>query len=188
MRVYKFDNVKVWCMTLVVIAHTLINSYGDTGMEMIRFFSLCYTMPMFAFISGYFSKPQTSLCKNITTLLIPCIIFTLINNIVQLIVNPYYHFTLLMPGFAMWYLWTLFVYRTLLPYILRIPHVLILSFVLTWVVGFIPQINQVFGLSRIICFLPYFLLGYMTANDGYYENIQKVLLTTFNNRGGIFCS
>ena len=34
--IYKFDNIKVFLMILVIIAHTLINSYGDKGMEYIR--------------------------------------------------------------------------------------------------------------------------------------------------------
>lgn len=32
--IYKFDNIKVFLMILVIIAHTLINSYGDKGMEL----------------------------------------------------------------------------------------------------------------------------------------------------------
>ena len=44
-HIYRFDNIKVFLMILVIIAHTLINSYGDKGMEYIRFFCLCYTLP-----------------------------------------------------------------------------------------------------------------------------------------------
>ena len=61
-RIEKFVFLKVWCMLLVVIVHTLINSYGDVGQELIRFFCLCYTMPMFAFISGWFSKEEIKYC------------------------------------------------------------------------------------------------------------------------------
>lgn len=41
-HIYKFDNIKVFLMILVIIAHTLINSYGDKGMEYIRF--ICYVI------------------------------------------------------------------------------------------------------------------------------------------------
>lgn len=71
--IYKFDNIKVFLMILVIIAHTLINSYGDKGMEYIRFICLCYTMPLFTFISGYLSKKEQSLKKNCIRLLLPCI-------------------------------------------------------------------------------------------------------------------
>lgn len=149
---------------------------------MIRFFCLCYTMPMFTFISGYLSKPKSPFRKNVTTLLIPCILFTLINDVVQLLVCPNYHFTLTTLGFAMWYLWALFVYRISLPYLLKIPHVIILSFVLTWIVGFIPYINRTMSLSRIICFLPYFLLGYKIANEKYFHKYKLLVLAP---RGGV---
>ena len=173
---------------LVVIVHTLNNSYGDTGQEMIRFFCLCYTMPMFTFISGYLSKPHSSFRKNVTSLLIPCIIFTLVNDIIQIIVNPNYHFSLLTPGFAMWYIWALFVYRISLPYLLKIPHILIISFIVSWIAGFVPQINSTFSLSRIICFLPYFILGYKVANDNTFKKAKDAVLTNFHNRGGVLCS
>lgn len=185
-RIYKFDNIKVWCMLLVVVVHTLNNSYGNVGQEMIRFFCLCYTMPMFTFISGYLSKPKSSFRKNVTTLLIPCFLFTLVNDCIQLLVCPNYHFTLTRPGFAMWYLWALFVFRVSLPFLLKIPHVLILSFILTWIVGFIPQINSTMSLSRIFCFLPYFLLGYKIANEKYFYKFKSLILTPINKWGGNF--
>lgn len=152
-------------MLLVVIVHTLHNSYGHVGQEMIRFFCLCYTMPMFTFISGYFSKPTTSFRKNVTSLLFPCLLFTLINDGVQLLVCPNYQFSWTILGFSMWYLWALFIYRVSLRYLLKIPYVIPLTFVLTWIVGLFPQINVHFSLSRVFCFLPYFLLGYKIANN-----------------------
>lgn len=164
-RIEKFDTLKVWCMVLVVIVHTLINSYGDVGQEIIRFFCLCYTMPMFAFISGWFSKEKSDIRKNVKHLFLPCIVMTIVNDGIMYAVNPQYHLNVLTPGFAMWYLWALFVYRSILPYIVRIPHVIFLSFILSWVVGVIPQINANYSASRSVCFLPYFLLGHKMARD-----------------------
>ena len=163
--IYKFDNIKVFLMILVIIAHTLINSYGDKGMEYIRFICLCYTMPLFTFISGYLSKKEQSLKKNCIRLLLPCIIFTIINDLVQEWVNPNYIFSWKQPGFAMWYLWVLFVYRFALPYLIRIKYILLFSFLLSWFVGFIPFVGANYSLSRLCCFLPYFLLGYTIANE-----------------------
>jgi fucose 4-O-acetylase-like acetyltransferase len=165
-------------MLLVIVAHTLINSYDCVGQEMIRFFCLCYTMPLFTFISGYLSKPQTSFKKNVKHLLLPCIVISVVNNIVMLCVNPDYHITkqsLLTPGFAMWYLWALFVFRTTLPYLLKIPHVILLSLVISWVVGFANGIGSLLSLSRIICFLPYFLIGYALK-----QSVIKDKLLTLN--------
>lgn len=171
-------------MMMVVLVHTLINSYGCVQQEMIRFPLLCFTMPLFAFISGYFSKPEQQLKKNINLLLIPCLVFTLINDGIQYIVNPNYYFSLKTPGFAMWYLWALFVYRSILPYIYKIPHVILLSFVLTWCAGLYTGINSVLSLSRIICFLPYFLLGNKIAHEQKYIKMKESLLHKNVTRGG----
>jgi fucose 4-O-acetylase-like acetyltransferase len=127
-HIYRFDNIKVFLMILVIIAHTLINSYGDKGMEYIRFFCLCYTMPLFTFISGYLSKREQHFKKNIIYLLLPCFVFTVINDLVEELVNPNYVFNWRQPGFAMWYLWVLFVFRVVLPYLIRVKYILLLSF------------------------------------------------------------
>ena len=177
-RIYKFDTIKVICMMMVVLVHTLINSYGSVQQEMIRFPLLCYTMPMFTFISGYFSKPIQNLKKKVKQLLIPCIIFTLINDGIQILVNPEYHLSLVTPGFAMWYLWALFIYRTILPYVHKMPYIVIISFIFSWVAGFYNGINATLSMSRIICFFPYFLLGYKVAHDSKYTKLQQYILGT----------
>lgn len=176
-----FDNAKLLCMLLVIIAHTLNNSYGHVGMELIRFYCLCFTMPLFTFISGYLSKPEVALRKNLKQLLIPCIIFTIINDLVCMAVDSEYVFTWKRPGFAMWYLWILFIYRTLLPKLLCIPGILPISFILSWIVGFLPWINADFQLQRIFCFLPWFLLGYKMAHINGDSNV----LTYINKLGGV---
>lgn len=58
-RIYVFDNVKVWLMIMVVLGHTVISHYGSSniGIAYIWFFRGIYTMPLFFFISGYFTKP-----------------------------------------------------------------------------------------------------------------------------------
>jgi fucose 4-O-acetylase-like acetyltransferase len=81
-----------------------------------------------------------------------------------------------MPGFAMWYLWALFVFRITLPYLIKIPHIIIVSFVISWVAGFYEGINNAFTLSRIICFLPYFLLGYAVRNSNSEISDNKSLI------------
>lgn len=71
-----------------------------------------------------------------------------------------------------------------LPYILKVPHVITISFVLTLVVGFIPCVGRFLDLSRIVCFLPYFLLGHKIANDESFLKAKRLFLTNFNNRRG----
>ena len=175
---FRFDNIKVLLMLLVITAHTLTNSYGYWGMEIIRFYCLCFTMPLFTFISGYLSKPEARLEKNVRHLLLPCVIFTIVNDCIRMIVDQNYTFTWKQPGFAMWYLWVLFVFRISLPLLVRIPHILPISFILSWLVGFVPFAGVDFSLQRIICFLPWFLLGYKLKKK------KKLSIKLINAKGG----
>lgn len=165
-----FDNMKLFLMLFVIIAHTLNNSYGHYSMELIRFYCLCFTMPLFTFISGFLSKPEIALKKDIKHLLLPCLLFTIINDLISWAVIPDYTFTWKRPGFAMWYLWVLFIYRISLPWLIRIPMILPISFVLSWLAGFMPWLDADFQLHRIICFLPWFLLGYYSKKSDFISN------------------
>lgn len=155
--------MKVICMVMVIIAHTLYRSSGDVGMESIRFCCLCFTMPMFFFMSGMVSKIKPfgqTFRKSVRHLLIPCIVFSLIYNILLQYINPGFRPRYDIPGFAMWYLWVLFLYRLSLPLLNRIPYIVPISFVVALCVPMVPWIGNRFGLCRIACFLPYYLLGY----------------------------
>jgi fucose 4-O-acetylase-like acetyltransferase len=88
------------------------------------------------------------------------------------------------PGFAMWYLWALFVFRTVLPYLLKIQHIIPISFVISWIAGFIDGIDSTFSLSRIICFLPYFLMGYSLKQSKFAVNDGKTLIYKLLSGGG----
>lgn len=178
-HVFRFDNLKVLLMLLVITAHTLSNSYGFWGMEVIRFYCLCFTMPLFTFISGYLSKPEMNLKKNIQHLLWPCIIFTVVNDSLRAVVDSNYIISWKQPGFAMWYLWVLFVFRISLPMLLKIPHIETISFIFSWLIGFIPWAGTDFSLQRLVCFLPWFIIGYKFST---FESLSKKLINA--NGGG----
>lgn len=77
-RIYNLDNVKVILMLLVIIGHTLLNSYGDDSIEYIRFICRCFTMPLFTFISGYLTEKRTSVleeCKISTVSDVFCLLW-----------------------------------------------------------------------------------------------------------------
>ena len=182
-RNYKFDNIKVFLMLLVIIAHSMDNSYGDKGQEQIRFLCLSYAMPLFTFISGYFSKPQISASKLLKSLLWPCILMSVVNYTLQALVVKDYTFSLWKPAFATWYLWALLAFRFLLPYLCRIPHILPISFVVSWLAGFIPFVGTTLCISRIVCFLPFFLLGYYVCSQGNYRFVKEYLFKLTNGGG-----
>lgn len=181
-RIYLLDNIKVYLMLLVIVAHTLIASYGhnDKLIAWIWFFCLSYTMPLFTFISGFLSRPAWELKKNVRHLLIPFMVFSVVNICYEGGVNENFNFDWTVPGFAMWYLLVLFLYRLILPLLVRIKYVFIYSLVLSWVVGYLPFINTSFSLSRFFCFLPFFLLGYYVAQK---EEWKQKLFVPIDMKG-----
>lgn len=164
-RIDKLDTLKVVCLLCVIVGHTLNNSFGDAGQARIFFICRIFAMPMFAFISGWMSRPNVDFSKMVRRLLIPLIVFTAISDLVMWLVVPGYRLSALEPGFATWYLWALFVWRLSLPLMLRVPGVVLLSFVVSWAVGFLSFVGAVGSFSRIICFLPFFMLGYKVGHN-----------------------
>lgn len=185
-RIYKFDNIKIWLMLLVIVAHTLTNSYGSSiNVEYIRFFCLCYTMPLFTFMSGYVTKSEVNLKKLATRLMAPVIVFSLIDFCLSIVFARIGKGVWLpgrFSGFALWYIFVLFFYKASLKYAIQIPCLLSLSIVFSWISGAMPYVGLEFQLERLFCFYPYFLMGYYAANGRYKEKMHK-LLTSTNTRG-----
>lgn len=93
------------------------------------------------------------------------------------------------PGFAMWFLLVLFIYRMIFPFLIKIRYILAISIIAALVVGFIPFIGKEFGLSRMFCFLPFYLLGYYVKNDKKFELVRQKILQPLNLKDWIvlFC-
>lgn len=174
-----FDNIKAFLIFLVVLGHYFGYGfvYGDLseGRWLIPngIYGFIYTfhMPLFAFISGFFSK-NTEKCHNraVREYLIPYLFFNtlcvVMNRLllkvplVNPVTNPYNH---------MWYLFALFFWRFTTPWVIRIPHSWIWAGLLAAGLSFSPVIE--WGLtSRMILFWPFFLLGLQMEN----QQVKKV--------------
>ena len=170
-----WDNAKAILIFLVVLAH-----YYGTGMvykglsgglwlipNSIYTFIYLFHMPLFAFISGYFSKHAAKgRSRAFSALLLP---YLIVNTVFVILdreqVNP-----LLAPYGPMWYLLALFFWRMALPDVGRLKKCTL------WGLGFslvclvlTPGKNYV-SLKDAITFFPCFLLGYETSA----EQIQKI--------------
>ena len=51
---------------------------------------------------------------------------------------------------------------------------------LSWFVGFIPFVGANYSLSRLCCFLPYFLLGYTIANEDVFSRYKNEIFQKLN--------
>ena len=184
-RLYKFDNVKGILIFLVVIGH-LTTDYVTVS-HAFRWLTLwIYTfhMPAFIMVSGILHKPVTKMRWNKVLSYLGCAYalkaFIYFSRIAmgQPAVWSWY----VEPGIP-WYLIVMAEYEVLL-YICRkvSPKVMIVgSFALSAIIGYIPQVGDAFSLSRMINFLPLFLIGY-------YMEPKKILEYTEQKKAKITAS
>ena len=174
----QFDGLKFILIFLVVWGHITNPNYDQLWTTR---FIYSFHMPVFIFLSGYFSSTKIS-WENLwkwtkKIMLIYLIAQTIHNGLAFIICKQVERSRLLYiePQFAMWYLMSLVFWR----YSLKLvadklnDHVILgLSFVLAVLVGFIP-INTVFSFQRNFTFLPFFVLGYVFKKHGLIHSLEK---------------
>lgn len=178
-RNYLLDNLKVVLIFLVVFGHVIEYYIKDNSvLRTIYIFIYIFHMPLFVFVSGYLSKNFYRMKrKAIRNLLIPYIIFNMIWYTAVYIGTKRFMFSVISPGWTLWYLLSLFFWRVSLKYLVRFRYILIVSFLVGAVVGVIPSVGSLLSISRTIVFLPFFLLGYYTKEHhlNKISNFNKIL-------------
>ena len=175
-RNYYFDNIKAWLIILVVLGHFIEPLIEN------KFFLILYTvvyafhMPMFAFASGFYSKPSL---KGLKSLFKTFITFQVVYGIFMLlifIIFPQNHATIeststtleildiiplaFTPYWLLWYLLSLIFWRLLL-FIFNKSHLMIIiAILLSIFIGIVDIDGRTLSYSRTISLFPFFLLGY----------------------------
>lgn len=164
-RVSYWDNAKGILICLVVFGHFLY-AYQDnlsvyTIVSMIYFFH----MPAFILISGYFSKDgKSTTARSIGKLAVAYIIFNTAMMIYAITVDRSL-LTLIQPYNSFWYLLALIVWRLTIKSLAKIRGIFAVSVIAALLIGFWSEISNIFALSRVICFFPFFLIGYKLSVD-----------------------
>lgn len=170
-----WDNVKVLLIFLVVLGHYFGYGfvYGDLSggrwliPNGIYGFVYMFHMPLFAFLSGFFSKNlDKSRKKAIPQYLIPYVVFNIICVIMNyfllgvpitsLVLEPYNH---------MWYLFALFVWRLTAKTVVKVPHHWLLAIFLAVICSLFTPVMEWNLISRTILFWPFFLLGLALSEE-----------------------
>ena len=163
--------MKVLLITMVVFGHAL-EEFGTTGkLGLIRVVIYSFHMPLFIFISGYFSKSDAKPDKLLKTTILPFIIFNTIWLFTQgTAINKINFFK---PIYVFWYLLSLFFWRVTVKYFDRVKGIVILAFIVGIYCGCIGEAERFFSISRTVSFFPYFILGYKFKKESI-EKIRKV--------------
>lgn len=185
MRNYKFDNLKCIMIFLVIFGHCLEAIKGDLSKNL-YIFIYTFHMPIFVFITGYFAKcSKKRVIKFVKIYVIWQTIYLLYDKYFLSVGTSIQYHT---PNRFLWYIFAMIIWFAMLKIFdtkdkkIAIMFVL-LSFASSIVLGFWNDIGYKFSVSRIITFLPYFLLGYYSkkfkweAKEIYEEKNNRILFS-----------
>ena len=193
-RIYRYDNIKALLIFLVVLGHMTTDYVSDS--HLIRWTTLwiySFHMPAFIFISGlvhkhYITEERAALgIKGETRLRWDKVIgFFLCGYGLKLFLqftrtlmgqHPLWH-TIAEPGIP-WYLFVMAEYEALFYLMRKLDgkvkpwKMVTVAFVLSAAVGYFPAINDTFCLSRMINFLPIYMIGYYLDMKGFNRVLSK---------------
>lgn len=175
-RDYLFDNIKFILIFLVVAVHLfgIVRSVTgpQEGVDLFLAATCSFHMPLFIFISGYFSKNLEKARERAGEILILYLLTQAAFVLYKVLVlqKPLPSFLgFLTPAFSMWYLFALFFYRFFLPELVKIKYILPVLFLVS------IAVMKVFSgagadFARTFANAFYFLLGYYATE----EHIRKI--------------
>ena len=165
-RFFKFDNLKCFLIFLVVFGHLLRCFELSLFTKLIYQGIFSFHMPLFIFITGYFSKKKSY--KEIFSYFKLYLLFQTMYLLFQIFFvdgNEKTRFSYTTPFWIMWYIFLLPIYLLVLRFIdtknnyLAVLEIFI-SFCLSVLVGFFQCIGDFCAISRFFYFLPFYLIGY----------------------------
>ena len=163
-RIAYWDNLKGILILLVVFGHFLWDS-ARYEMVIPTILIFAFHMPVFVYVSGYFSR-------NNKQDIVKFLLLYVLTNIALWAGYSDGLSSVWQPAFHTWYLLALIVWRFVTPVIASETWSLPLTFVIALVAGFCPFLDNTFCVSRILALYPFFLLGYQCRN-GQFGFLEK---------------
>ena len=158
---------------LVVFAHSLgqisavpVNS---SWLKFVYYVIFSFHMPVFIFISGWFSAPGNT-DKAISKYLIPYILANTVYGLSGSLLNRNFlieNLNPFSPHWTFWYLLSLFFWKVLHESVSTLKYPILFTLILALAAGAFKDVGYFLSLSRTIAFFPYYLAGYyMHKNKG----------------------
>lgn len=166
-RIYKFDNIKLLSILLVVVGH-VIEPYTDKSDMFKSLFVFIYSfhMPLFIFINGLFQKRFSDTNRlninKLTYYVTLGFLLKLLNALCRMVGSGKFRIDIFGGGAIDWFLFVLSMFMVT-AYLIRKIHpaiTLSIAFVLGCVSGYIGFLGDRMWLSRYFVFLPIYLIGY----------------------------
>lgn len=177
-----WDSLKFILIILVVYAHAISPYRHDSQFNTAIYnFVYLFHMPLFIFISGRFSQIRNKERYKFRTIKIleTYIVFQILFTILLMLSGKSLSIaSITKPFWVFWYLLSLVNWRLMVYYIPRrwIQHrtiVLLISICISLIVGYMP-IGHHFAIHRTLSFLPFFVMGYYSADIKFHQPINKI--------------
>ena len=177
-RDYLYDNMKAFLIISVVIGHFASGGTGagfgvdaelHTLVTLLKKFIYVYHMPVFMIVSGRFAKSRINKDdwpKVISKVLVPYLSAQVLMLLLCCIVKDDIlskNFSFLNPLYGMWYMFNVAIYTMFTAKVKDKKWVFPVSLVIALSLGFALSILWG-GFHRLVCYYPFFLFGYLTAN------------------------
>lgn len=180
MRVAKWDNAKAILIFLVVIGHAIAPIISESEFTRSIFLWItAFHMPLFMFLTGLFSKSFVNAPKlNFNKIASYVFIYFFMKVTIYLtliIVRGSATFKWITEGGTPWYIFVTAVFMVI-TYLLKSFNkvkVFVIAILLALVIGYIKEVGDIFMLSRIFVYYPYFFLGYMLDREKLLSFISK---------------
>lgn len=167
-RIFRFDNIKAVLIVLVVFGHIISYNTIQEASEYRSVFMFIYSfhMPLFIFISGFFHKNKNIKNKVIYFLVLGMLLRILVYIVNNLILGTTGSLSFISTDGCAWFLFAMAAYIGL-AYLFRNYNpvlVLVLALILGCFSGYDQDIGDLFVLSRIIVFFPFYWAGYCAGS------------------------
>lgn len=166
-RIYKFDNIKLLTILLVVVGHVIEPYVGKSDMfKSLFIFIYSFHMPLFIFISGLFQKRYSDENKlkvdKIAYYVVLGFLLKILHALTKVLRGKEFTFNFFGGSSIDWFMFVLSMFMVT-AYITRKVHpavVLSVSFVLGCFSGYFDIIADTLWLSRYFVFMPIYFAGY----------------------------
>lgn len=160
-----FDNLKGILIILVVFTHCLYDFQSSAVINLITDTIYVFHMPAFVFISGYLSKSTHSRSHvALLRLFSAYLLFNTFTMFVQFYINDL-PFSIITPYNSCWYLLAIIIWRLVIERISKLKNALIWAVFAALSAGFFSDLTNVFSVSRIVAFFPFFLAGFKLPKE-----------------------
>ena len=177
-----FDNVKFVLILLVIFGHVLASNFYYPIERGIYNFIFSFHMPLFVFISGYFTEfnNKKKSIKGIFRIFETLICFQIIHMLLSYAIGKEITLkSIIVPGYTLWYLLSLLCWRIALFITKPSPYstkTIIISILLFFAMGFVP-ISTSFSFQRIFFFFPFFLMGFYSKHHDYLNKLPNISIS-----------